>query len=91
MMKSTALLLNLFVAAIAFFHYYREGFFRMKLFLPFAIASIPMAFIGGTIEIEAAVYKKILGVLLIFAILKMLNVFGKEPPLSRTLNYGREL
>ncbi|MFC5048851.1 TSUP family transporter [Aquimarina hainanensis] len=77
MMKSTALLLNLFVAAIAFFHYYREGFFRMKLFLPFAIASIPMAFIGGTIEIEAAVYKKILGVLLIFAILKMLNVFGK--------------
>ena len=37
-----------------------------------------MAFIGGAIEVDASIYKKILGVLLIFAILKMLNVFGKE-------------
>lgn len=77
-MKPTALLLNLFVAAIAFYYYYKEGYFNKKMFLSFAIASIPMAFIGGMIEIDASVYKKILGVLLIFAILKMLNVFGKE-------------
>jgi hypothetical protein len=37
-----------------------------------------LAFLGGTIEIDASVYKKILAVLLVFAILKMLNVFGKE-------------
>ena len=30
------------------------------------------------IEVDASIYKKILAVLLIFAILKMLNVFGKE-------------
>ena len=42
------------------------------------LASIPMAFIGGMIEIDASIYKKILGLLLVFAILKMLNVFGKE-------------
>lgn len=77
-MKPTALLLNLFVAAISFYHYYKEGFFDKKLFLMFAIASIPLAFLGGTIEIDAAIYKKILAVLLVFAILKMLNVFGKE-------------
>lgn len=77
-MKPTALLLNIFVAAIAFYYYYKEGFFNMKLFLSFAITSIPMAFIGGMIEVDASLYKKILGVLLIFAILKMLNVFGKE-------------
>jgi len=77
-MKPTALLLNLFVAAIAFYHYYKEGFFDKKLFISFAIASIPMAFTGGMIEVDASLYKKILGVLLIFAILKMLNVFGKE-------------
>jgi len=77
-MKPTALLLNLFVAAIAFYYYYKEGFFNKKLFLSFAIASIPMAFLGGLIEVDATLYKKILGVLLIFAILKMLNVFGKE-------------
>ena len=77
-MKPTALLLNIFVAAIAFYYYYKEGYFNMKLFLSFAIASIPMAFIGGMIDVDTSLYKNILGVLLIFAILKMLNVFGKE-------------
>lgn len=77
-MKPTALLLNLFVAAIAFYHYYKAGYFNKKLFLSFALASIPLAFVGGMIEVDASIYKKVLAVLLIFAILKMLNVFGKE-------------
>ena len=77
-MKPTALLLNLFVAGIAFYHYYQAGYFNKKLFLSFAVASIPLAFIGGMIEVDASIYKKVLAVLLIFAILKMLNVFGKE-------------
>lgn len=77
-MKPTALLLNLFVAGIAFYHYYKEGYFNRKLFLSFAITSIPMAFIGGMITIDASIYKKILALLLIFAILKMLNVFRNE-------------
>src|SRR5690606_9680728 len=77
-MKPTALLLNLFVAGISFFYYYRNGHFNKKLFTPFAISSIPLAFLGGTIEIDASIYKKMLAILLVFAILKMLNVFGKE-------------
>lgn len=77
-MKPTALLLNLFVAGISFYYYYKGGYFNKKLFLSFAITSIPLAFLGGTIEIDASAYKKILAVLLVFAILKMLNVFGKE-------------
>ncbi|AXP82313.1 Sulfite exporter TauE/SafE [Mariniflexile rhizosphaerae] len=77
-MKPTALLLNLFVAGISFYYYYKGGYFNKKLFLSFAITSIPLAFLGGTIEIDASVYKKILAVLLVFAILKMLNAFGKE-------------
>ncbi len=77
-MKPTALLLNLFVAGISFYYYCKEGFFNKKLFISFAIASIPLAFLGGTLEVDASLYKKILAVLLIFAILKMLNVFGKE-------------
>src|SRR5690606_37898738 len=77
-MKPTALILNLFVAGISFFYYYRGGHFNKNLFIPFAIASIPLAFLGGTIEIDASIYKKILAILLVFAILKMLNVFGKE-------------
>ena len=78
LMKPTALLLNLFVAGIAFYHYYKEGHFNKKLFLYFAVASIPMSFLGGFIEVDATIYKKVLAVLLIFAVLRMLNVFGKE-------------
>lgn len=68
LMKPTALLLNLFVAAMAFFQYYRGGHFRWKLFLPMAIASVPMAYFGGTIGLEDAVYKRILGLLLLIPI-----------------------
>lgn len=77
-MKPTALLLNLFVAGISFYYYYKGGYFNKKLFISFAVSSIPLAFIGGTINIDASIYKKILTILLVFAILKMLNVFGKE-------------
>ena len=77
-MKPTALLLNLFVAGIAFYHYYKAGYFNKKLFLSFALASIPLAFLGGMIEVDASIYKKTLAFLLIFAILKMLNIFGSK-------------
>lgn len=77
-MKPTALLLNLFVSGISFYFYFREGHFNKRLFLYFAITSVPFAFLGGSIPIDASIYKKILAILLVFAILKMLNVFGKE-------------
>lgn len=71
-MKPTALLLNLFVSLTSFIQFYRGGYFKWKLFLPFAIASIPMAFIGGLITVDATVYKKILGLLLIIPIIRFL-------------------
>ena len=90
-MKPTALLLNIFVAGISFYYYYREGYFNKKLFLVFAIASVPLAYIGGTIEVDASIYKKILAVLLIFAILKMLNIFGKENELTKEVKLWQGL
>ena len=77
-MKSTALLLNLFVAAISFYHFYKEGHFNKKLFFVFALSSIPMSFIGGYINIDDDYYKKILAFLLIFAIVKVLNLVKSE-------------
>ena len=71
-MKPTALLLNLFVSLTSFIQFYRGGHFRWKIFLPLAIASIPLSFIGGMITIDATVYKKILGVLLIIPVLRFL-------------------
>jgi uncharacterized membrane protein YfcA len=43
------------------------------------------------IEMEASIYKKILAILLIFAILKMLNVFGKESTQIKDLKFWQGL
>jgi uncharacterized protein len=71
-MKPTALLLNLFVSLTSFIQFYRGKHFDWKIFLPFAIASVPMAFVGGLISIDNFVYKKILGLLLIIPIIRFL-------------------
>ncbi|MBC7509110.1 MAG: sulfite exporter TauE/SafE family protein [Ferruginibacter sp.] len=71
-MKPTALLLNLFVSLTSFIQFYRGKHFDWKIFLPFAIASVPMAFLGGLISIDTFVYKKILGVLLLVPIIRFL-------------------
>lgn len=69
-MKPTALILNLFVSITSFTHYYRGDYFKYKIFIPMAAASIPLAFIGGMITVEENIYKRILGVLLLFPILR---------------------
>jgi uncharacterized membrane protein YfcA len=71
-MKPTALLLNLFVSFSAFILFYRGGHFKWKLFLPFALASVPLSFLGGMIALDADVYKKILGALLLIPVFRML-------------------
>ncbi len=69
-MKPTALILNLFVSLTSFLLFYKGGHFKWKLFLPFALASIPLSFIGGTIALDAHIYKKVLGVLLLFPVIR---------------------
>ncbi len=71
-MKPTALLLNLFVSLTSFIQFYRGKHFDWNIFLPFAIASVPMAFAGGLISMDTFVYKKILGVLLFIPIIRFL-------------------
>lgn len=72
MMKQTALLLNLFVAGIAFYQYYKMGYFNRRLFIYFALGSVPAAYLGGLLSLDLWLYKKVLGVILFFAILRML-------------------
>lgn len=86
-MKSTALTLNIFVAGISFYHYAKAGYFKRRLFFPFAIGSIPMAYWGGGILIEEHIYKGILGFFLVFAVLKMLGIIGKQKRTTRPLPF----
>ncbi len=68
LMKPTALLLNIFVSLTAFIQFYRGRHFNWKIFLPLALASIPFAFLGGIMSIDATLYKKILGLLLLIPV-----------------------
>ena len=71
-MKPTALILNLFVSFVAFGQFYTSGHFRFKLILPFLIASVPLAYLGGRIHLSDEVYKQILGVLLLIPAIRFL-------------------
>ena len=83
LMKPSALILNLCVSSIAFISYYRAGHFRFRLLLPFAVTSIPMAFLGATLEVPPELYKKILGVCLFIAALRILIRPREEKELRR--------
>jgi uncharacterized membrane protein YfcA len=78
LMKPSALILNIFVSAIAFTQYYRQGFFRWKLLLPFIILSVPLSFIGAKIQIDTHTYKIILAACLLIATFRILGFSGKS-------------
>ena len=69
--RPTALILNVFVASIAFVQFYREKHFDWKIFLPFAVTSVPLAYLGGMIELPTNIYKVVLGVVLILAAIRL--------------------
>ena len=71
-MKPTALLLNLFVSLTAFIQYYRGGHFKWNIFWPLALASVPFAYLGGMVTIDAVIYKKLLGILLLLPVARFL-------------------
>jgi uncharacterized membrane protein YfcA len=90
-MKPTALVLNIIVSGISFYFYFREKQFDWKLFYPFAITSIPCSFLGGLLTIETHLYKMILATVLIFAVLRLLGIFGKEKAHIRPVHLASAL
>jgi uncharacterized membrane protein YfcA len=70
-MKQTALLLNLGVSLMSFIAFYRQGYFKWTLFWPFALGSIPAAFLGASIPLADSTYKQILGACLFLAVIRM--------------------
>src|SRR5438552_8022610 len=65
--RPTALLLNILVASIGTFQFWRAGYFSWKLFWPFALLSIPAAYLGGYLQPSASVLKNLIGVVLLFS------------------------
>ena len=70
--KPTALSLNILVASIAAWQFWRAGHFSWRLFWPFALLSIPLAFVGGYINLPAHYFKVIIGTVLLFSAARFL-------------------
>lgn len=82
-MKPTALVLNLCVSLIAFGQFLRAGHFQWRTFWPFAMLSVPAAFVGAGIELDAVIYKRALGVCIVIAGARLLGLFSKDPGATR--------
>ena len=69
--KPTALFLNILVASIGALQFWRAGHFTWSLFWPFALLSVPAAFLGGYLQLPASIFKPLVGVVLLFSAVRL--------------------
>jgi len=77
-MRPTALALNLFVASIVVIRFSRAGHLPWRQLLPLVIGSIPMAFVGGLMELPGDVYRPVVGAVLAFGALRLATAGTEE-------------
>ena len=66
-MRPAALCLNVLVASIALYKFYKVHAFDWQLFWPIALTSVPAAFVGGQVTLPNPIYKALVGACLIYA------------------------
>src|ERR687892_1797500 len=64
-MRPTALVLNVLVATIVVLRFRRAGFLELRPLLPLVAGSIPMALIGGSIDLPDVVYRPLVAIVLL--------------------------
>ena len=66
-LKQYAWSLNLIVAGLAFWHYHKAGHHKWNLTMPFVVASVPLAALGGYMSVGGDIYDLLLSVALVVA------------------------
>jgi uncharacterized membrane protein YfcA len=69
--KPTSLILNVAVAGIASWRFWRAGCFSWKVFWPVAIVALPLAFLGGRLQLPPRAFAIVAGVFLLASALLM--------------------
>lgn len=87
LMKPAALAMNIVVAGLVFVRLWRAGFFNARLFWPFALGSIPLAFLGGTIQLHERAYQYLVAVALLVAAWRLL-LTSHEPSTREAPHMG---
>lgn len=82
-MRPTALVLNVLVATLATVRFYRAGWFSWRLLWPFALGSLPAACVGGYLTLPAAVFKPLIGLMLLLAAARLMIPAGTAAPADR--------
>src|SRR5438552_3765645 len=77
--RPTALVLNILVAGIGAFQFWRAGYFSWRLFSPFALLSLPTAYLRGYLPLPFAVLKSLIGVVLLLPAARLLFRHGDPP------------
>lgn len=80
--KPTSLALNILVASIAAWQFFRAGHFAWSLFWPFAIPAVPLAYLGGYVNLPAPLFKVFLGLVLIGSAAHFLFAVSGDKPIS---------
>ena len=76
--RPTALVLNILVASIGTFQFWRAGYFSWNLFWPFALLSIPTAYLGGYLQPSASVLRILIGIVLLSSAARLM--FRRSDP-----------
>ncbi len=71
-MKPTALVLNLVVAVVGTVQFARAGHFAWRTFWPFAVGSIPAAYVGGMLKLPVTSYRVVVGAVLVLSAIRLL-------------------
>jgi uncharacterized membrane protein YfcA len=78
-MRPTALVLNVVVAAIGTYRFSRAGLTSWRTLLPLVAASVPLAFLGGTIELPVHGYRGLVGAVLLVSALVLARRACEQP------------
>ena len=84
-MRPTALCLNLVVAIIGTAQFVRAGYFRWSLFWPFAVASVPAAYIGGRLALPGNWYRILVGIVLLLSAIRFAITLRAPDQATRTV------
>jgi len=70
-MRPAALVLNLFVASIVIVRFARAGHLPWRQLVPLAAGSVPMAFVGGLIDLPGELYRPLVAIVLVAGALRL--------------------
>lgn len=82
-MKPAALSMNIGVAALVLWRLARAGYFDWRLFLPFALGSVPMAALGGAYTLHDALYRYLVAIALLIAAARLFREQRDTEPRDR--------